>query len=57
MLTKKQSKEIEAHSTAHRRSDSVRCKQASIASSSNDITTALMVANSSQASCRGVGTP
>jgi hypothetical protein len=44
---KKQNEGIEAHSPAHRWSDSVRCDWASTASSSNEVTTALMVANSS----------
>jgi hypothetical protein len=56
-MTKKQSEEMEAHSPAHRRSDSVRCERASAASSSSDVTTVLMVASSSRASCSRVGTP
>jgi hypothetical protein len=41
----------------HRQSDSIRCEWASATSSSKDVTTAFTVANSSCASCSGVGTP
>jgi hypothetical protein len=47
---KKQNEEMEAHSPVHHRSDFVRCERASTASSSSEVTTALTVANSSQAS-------
>jgi hypothetical protein len=53
---KEQNEETEVRSPTHRRSDSIRCERESAASSSKEVTTALTVANSSQASWSGVGT-
>jgi hypothetical protein len=48
--TERHNEEMEDHSPAHRWSDSIRCERAIATSSSKEVTTALTVANSSQAS-------